>query len=59
MDDECIRKVCLDYGIKYVMILDSYFMYFDCLVEFVENIEFDFYININGDEFLMMFEYVE
>ena len=58
-DDERIRKVCSDYGIKYVMTSDSHPTHLDRLAEFAENIESDFYININGDEPLMMPEYVE
>ena len=58
-DDERIRKVCSDYGIKYVMTSDSHPTHLDRLAEFAEYIESDFYININGDEPLMMPEYVE
>ena len=58
-DDERIGKVCSDYGIKYVMTSDSHPTHLDRLAEFAENIESDFYININGDEPLMTPEYVE
>lgn len=58
-DDSRISEVCEKYGMKYIMTLDSHPTHLDRLAEVAENIEADFYVNINGDEPLMMPEYIE
>lgn len=49
-DDERIKKECEKYGIKAVMTKNSHKTHLDRLAEFVNQIDADFYININGDE---------
>lgn len=58
-DDERIGNVCSSYNINYVMTSDVHPTHLDRLAEFAEIIKSDFYININGDEPLLMPEYVE
>lgn len=58
-DDEKISSVCERYGMKYIMTSDQHPTHLDRLAEVASKIEADFYININGDEPLMMPEYVE
>lgn len=58
-DDRRISEVCEKYGMKYIMTSDSHPTHLDRLAEVAEKIEADFYININGDEPLMMPEYIE
>lgn len=49
-DDERIKTECEKYGIKAVMTKNSHKTHLDRLAEFVNQIDADFYININGDE---------
>ena len=49
-DDERIKKECEKYEIKAVMTKNSHKTHLDRLAEFVNQIDADFYININGDE---------
>lgn len=58
-DDSRISDVCEHYGMKYIMTSDSHPTHLDRLAEVAKKIEADFYININGDEPLMMPEYIE
>lgn len=58
-DDSRISDVCEQYGMKYLMTSDSHPTHLDRLAEVAEKIEADFYVNINGDEPLMMPEYIE
>lgn len=58
-DDERISSVCEQYGMKYIMTSDQHPTHLDRLAEVAKKIEADFYININGDEPLMMPEYIE
>ena len=58
-DDDRIARVCKKYDIQYVMTSDSHATHLDRLAEFASIVSADFYININGDEPLMMPEYVE
>lgn len=58
-DDEKISSVCEQYGLKYIMTSDQHPTHLDRLAEVAQKIEADFYININGDEPLMMPEYIE
>lgn len=58
-DDSRISDVCEKYGMKYIMTSDSHPTHLDRLAEVAEKIDADFYININGDEPLMMPEYIE
>ncbi len=58
-DDSRISEVCEKYGMKYIMTSDSHPTHLDRLAEVAEKIEADFYVNINGDEPLMMPEYIE
>lgn len=58
-DDEKIAVVCKEYKMKYIMTFDSHPTHLDRLCEFATKIDADFYININGDEPLMMPEYIE
>lgn len=58
-DNTIISDVCEKYGIKYIMTSDKHPTHLDRLAEVAQKLEADFYININGDEPLMMPEYVE
>lgn len=58
-DDEKIASVCRTLGLNYIMTSDQHPTHLDRLAEVAKNLEADFYININGDEPLMMPEYVE
>lgn len=58
-DDERITSVCKKYNMKYIMTSDQHPTHLDRLAEVAQKIEADFYININGDEPLMMPEYIE
>lgn len=58
-DDERITSVCEKYNMKYIMTSDQHPTHLDRLAEVAQKIEADFYININGDEPLMMPEYIE
>ena len=58
-DDERIKCVCESYGMRYLMTSDQHPTHLDRLAEVAQKIEADFYININGDEPLMMPEYIE
>lgn len=58
-DDKRISDVCEKYNMKYVMTSDKHPTHLDRLAEVAQKLEADFYININGDEPLMMPEYVE
>lgn len=58
-DDERITKVCEESGIRYILTSDRHPTHLDRLAEVARKIPADFYININGDEPLMMPEYVE
>jgi len=49
-DDERIKTVCEQYSMNVVMTKDTHKTHLDRLAEFVEIIDADFYININGDE---------
>lgn len=57
-DDERIEKVCNEYGIKTIMTKDTHPTHLDRLSEVAEKVDADYYININGDEPLMMPEYI-
>lgn len=58
-DDSRISDVCERYGMKYIMTSDNHPTHLDRLAEVASKIDADFYININGDEPLMMPEYIE
>ena len=58
-DDSRISDVCEKYGIKYIMTSNTHPTHLDRLAEVARKLEADFYININGDEPLMMHEYIE
>lgn len=58
-DDTRISSVCEELGVKYIMTSDQHPTHLDRLAEVAVKIDADFYININGDEPLMMPEYVE
>lgn len=58
-DNDRIVSVCEQYGMKYIMTSDQHPTHLDRLGEVAKKIEADFYININGDEPLMMPEYIE
>lgn len=58
-DSEEIAKVCENMGLRYIMTSDQHPTHLDRLSEFAKKVSADFYININGDEPLMMPEYVE
>lgn len=58
-DDERIADACHQFGIKILMTSDQHPTHLDRLAEVAQKIEADFYININGDEPLMMPEYVK
>jgi len=58
-DDERISSVCEEYGMKFIMTSDQHPTHLDRLAEVALKVEADFYININGDEPLMMPEYIE
>lgn len=58
-DDTRISDVCEQYGIQFIMTSEEHPTHLDRLAEVAQKIEADFYININGDEPLMMPEYVE
>lgn len=58
-DDERISSVCEEMGMNYIMTSDQHPTHLDRLAEVAQKLEADFYININGDEPLMMPEYVE
>lgn len=58
-DDTRISDVCEMYNINYIMTSDKHPTHLDRLAEVAQKIHSDFYININGDEPLMMPEYVE
>lgn len=58
-DDQRIASVCEKYGIKYIMTSDQHPTHLDRLAEVAQKMGADFYININGDEPLMMPEYIE
>jgi 3-deoxy-manno-octulosonate cytidylyltransferase (CMP-KDO synthetase) len=59
IDDERIKVVCEQLSLNYLMTLDSHPTHLDRLAEVAKKIVADFYININGDEPLMMPEYVK
>lgn len=59
LDDYRIKDVCEQYGMNYIMTSDLHPTHLDRLAEVAHKIEADFYININGDEPLMMPEYIE
>lgn len=58
-DDDRIKEVCEQYAMNYIMTSDQHPTHLDRLAEVAQKIEADFYININGDEPLMMPEYIE
>ncbi len=58
-DDTRISDVCEANGMNYIMTSDQHPTHLDRLAEVAQKLEADFYININGDEPLMMPEYVE
>ena len=58
-DDTRISQVCEQYDMKYIMTSDSHPTHLDRLAEVAKKQKADFYININGDEPLMMPEYIE
>lgn len=58
-DDNRIAEICERNNIKVIMTSDQHPTHLDRLAEVAEKLEADFYININGDEPLMMPEYVE
>lgn len=58
-DDSRISDVCERYGMKYIITSDNHPTHLDRLAEVASKIDADFYININGDEPLMMPEYIE
>ena len=58
-DDTRISDVCEQHGIQFIMTSEEHPTHLDRLAEVAQKIEADFYININGDEPLMMPEYVE
>lgn len=58
-DDTRISDVCEQYGIQFIMTSEKHPTHLDRLAEVAQKIEADFYININGDEPLMMPEYVD
>jgi 3-deoxy-manno-octulosonate cytidylyltransferase (CMP-KDO synthetase) len=58
-DDERISLICKQYNMNYLMTSEKHPTHLDRLAEFAQKVEADFYINVNGDEPLMMPEYVE
>ena len=58
-DDDKISVVCEQYGMKYIMTSDQHPTHLDRLAEVAQKVKANFYININGDEPLMMPEYIE
>jgi 3-deoxy-manno-octulosonate cytidylyltransferase (CMP-KDO synthetase) len=58
-DDKRVSSVCKQYNMNYLMTSEKHSTHLDRLSEFAQKIEADFYINVNGDEPLMMPEYVE
>jgi 3-deoxy-manno-octulosonate cytidylyltransferase (CMP-KDO synthetase) len=58
-DDERIAEVCEKYHLNYMMTSDSHPTHLDRLAEVAEKIDADLYVNINGDEPLMMPEYID
>lgn len=58
-DDVRISMVCEQYNMDYLITSENHPTHLDRLAEVAKNIEADFYVNINGDEPLMMPEYVE
>lgn len=58
-DDDRIKAVCKDYGMNYIMTSDQHPTHLDRLAEVAQKLEADFYVNINGDEPLMMPKYIE
>ena len=58
-DDHRVTDVCAELGINYIMTSEKHPTHLDRLAEVAARVEADFYININGDEPLMMPEYVE
>jgi 3-deoxy-manno-octulosonate cytidylyltransferase (CMP-KDO synthetase) len=58
-DDERILKVCEYYDIKSIMTSEEHPTHLDRLAEVAQQIGADFYLNVNGDEPLLMPEYVE
>lgn len=58
-DDDRIKVVCEQYGMNYIMTSDQHLTHLDRLAEVAQKIDADFYVNINGDEPLMMPEYIE
>lgn len=58
-DDTRISDVCDKYGMPYIMTSKNHPTHLDRLAEVAQKLEADFYININGDEPLMMPEYIE
>lgn len=49
-DDERIKNVCEEYGIKTIMTSESHKTHLDRLHEVSTKIDADFYVNVNGDE---------
>lgn len=49
-DDERIKVECEKYGINAIMTKKSHNTHLDRLAEFIDYIDADFYINVNGDE---------
>lgn len=58
-DDNRIKDVCESFHLNYVMTKDTHPTHLDRLAEVAQTIEADLYVNINGDEPLMMPEYID
>lgn len=59
IDDKRIADVCEQYSMNYVMTSEKHPTHLDRLAEVEKKIDADFYINVNGDEPLMLPEYIE
>ena len=58
-DDTRISSICEQYRMNYLMTSDKHPTHLDRLAEVAQQIDADFYVNVNGDEPLLMPEYVE
>ncbi len=53
-DDDRISKVCSSFGIPFIMTNREHKTHLDRLAEFSQKVDFDFCINVNGDEPLIL-----
>jgi 3-deoxy-manno-octulosonate cytidylyltransferase (CMP-KDO synthetase) len=57
-DDSRISSVCALYNIPVIMTRNTHQTHLDRLAEFADNVDADFYVNINGDEPLIDSAYI-